>query len=261
MSIFAILIILILIAILYLLKRQDRQELKQTDEQLAFEIDLKRCKLNKLQYEIELAEESRAEIEEALKSQESYYNEQSQFLSQKLQKEKDNFQSAYQNMIYLQKKLYEDDKKKKEKTIKVDEAARNDIDVLLNFSKQLNNPQIIYKLIWSEYIQKPTGMMIQNTLLKKDVSGIYKITNINNNKVYIGKSVNVGERFIQHVKSALEIGTIAKNQLYLAMKEEGVWNFTFELVEECPKENLTEREKFYIQLFDSCNWGYNLREG
>jgi hypothetical protein len=36
-----------------------------------------------------------------------------------------------------------------------------------------------------------------------------------------------------------------------------VWNFTFQLLEECAKEDLNAREKFWINYFQSNEIGYN----
>ena len=59
----------------------------------------------------------------------------------------------------------------------IPETARTDIEYLLNaVALRLNNPNIIYKLIWSEYIQAPTNELLNNILPAKDCSGIYKIT-------------------------------------------------------------------------------------
>lgn len=45
------------------------------------------------------------------------------------------------------------------------------------------------------------------------------------------------------------------------MREKGLWNFRFELLEECPKDQLGEREKYYIEFFDSQSYGYNQVSG
>jgi hypothetical protein len=45
------------------------------------------------------------------------------------------------------------------------------------------------------------------------------------------------------------------------MREEGIWNFKFELIEECDKNLLGEREKYYIDFFKSQSWGYNVVGG
>ena len=41
------------------------------------------------------------------------------------------------------------------------------------------------------------------------------------------------------------------------MKAEGAHNFTFELLETCPAAQLNEKEKFYIDLYQSKDFGYN----
>lgn len=45
------------------------------------------------------------------------------------------------------------------------------------------------------------------------------------------------------------------------MEKDGVQNFTFELLEEVPKDKLTEREKYWINFYDSKSYGLNMREG
>lgn len=47
------------------------------------------------------------------------------------------------------------------------------------------------------------------------------------------------------------------------MREEGLWNFSFELLEECAKDQLGDREKYYIDFFQSNQpqFGYNVASG
>ena len=45
--------------------------------------------------------------------------------------------------------------------------------------------------------------------------------------------------------------------LYKNMQKDGVWNFSFELLEQCPRELLNEKEKFWINLYQSDKFGYN----
>ena len=51
------------------------------------------------------------------------------------------------------------------------------------------------------------------------------------------------------------------NKFYNAMKEQGIENFTFEILEDCAKEDLNEKEKFYIDLYQSCDYGFNSTKG
>ena len=41
------------------------------------------------------------------------------------------------------------------------------------------------------------------------------------------------------------------------MQEDGLWNFSFEVLEECPPALLNEKEKYYIELYQSKEFGYN----
>lgn len=91
--------------------------------------------------------------------------------------------------------------------------------------------------------------------------GIYKITNQINQKVYIGKSIRIERRWSQH-KS--EINNLQKqNHLYRAMRKYGIDNFLFEIIELCPNNNkiLSEREKYWIQYYNSYQTGYNETRG
>jgi len=59
----------------------------------------------------------------------------------------------------------------------------------------------------------------------------------------------------------LGIDTPASNKLYKAMIEDGLWNFSFEILEECPTAQLNEKEKYYIQLYKSYDYGFNNNRG
>ena len=74
-----------------------------------------------------------------------------------------------------------------------------------------------------------------------------------------GKSVDIANRWSEHIKSSLEIGTIAKNQLYTLMKEKGAENFTFELLEEVNKDKLLERESYWIKFYETDSYGLNMK--
>ena len=146
--------------------------------------------------------------------------------------------------------------------VQISLATREDIDFMLNYvSPRLKNPTIMSKLIWSEYFQKPTKDMLDYVLPSRDCAGIYKITNDETKEAYIGRSVSVRKRLTDHIKSALGIDTIADQHVHQVMREKGIWNFTFELIEECPREKLNEREKYYIEFFHTDQYGYNQKAG
>lgn len=93
---------------------------------------------------------------------------------------------------------------------------------------------------------------------------IYKITNIINNKIYIGKTEKtINKRMRDHINCSKRKRTYT-SYLYNAMNEYGVENFKIEVIEECfDKENLNKREKFWIKALNSRdpNIGYNIQEG
>ena len=88
---------------------------------------------------------------------------------------------------------------------------------------------------------------------------IYKIINDINDKVYIGKTqFSIEKRFNEHCKDAFRIKN-EKRPLYNAMQKYGIQYFHIELIEET--ENPEEREKYWIQQYDSFKNGYNATLG
>ena len=79
------------------------------------------------------------------------------------------------------------------------------------------------------------------------IIGVYKITNTVNGCFYIGSSLNVKHRMSVHrCKSMWK--QLPSNKMYQDMAEIGVEKFTFEIIEECDKSVLREREQYYIEL-------------
>lgn len=100
----------------------------------------------------------------------------------------------------------------------------------------------------------------------QNIIGIYKITNLINGKIYIGKSLNIKARIQAH-KSYYKTNAPSKNnkywhnKLYTAMREFGIDNFSFEVIEECKSEELDQKEIYWINYYDSYNNGYNMTLG
>jgi len=145
--------------------------------------------------------------------------------------------------------------------LNITEEAQNDIKILRNIKYQISNPRIIDMLIWQNFYQPIAKTKFPLILGSKTVTGIYKITNLIDNKCYIGQAVDIKTRWSEHCKCGLGIDTPKGNKLYQAMLKDELENFTFELVEECPQELLNEKERFYIELYNSCNFGYNTLKG
>lgn len=145
--------------------------------------------------------------------------------------------------------------------VKPTEEELDDIDVLNRIKPKLHQSRILCMLIWSTYYQKPMNTLCNNILGTSVKTGIYKITNQITKQCYIGQAVDIAARWKQHAKCGLGIDTPATNRLYKAMLEDGLHNFSFELLEECSKDLLNEKEKFFIGLYLSNKYGYNGNKG
>lgn len=136
-----------------------------------------------------------------------------------------------------------------------------DIVKLNSLKTTLHNPIILSKLIWSTYFQKQANELCNRVFGKETVCGIYKITNVKTKQCYIGQSVNCQDRIKSHIKCGLGIDAPATNKLYNSMQSEGVWNYAFELIEKCTKEELDKKEKWWIEMYQSREFGYNSTRG
>lgn len=86
--------------------------------------------------------------------------------------------------------------------------------------------------------------------------GIYQITNNLNKKQYIGQSIDIENRILSHFRT--------KDNCYIhqAIQKYGKENFSYKIIEICSKDELDEREKYYIKKYNTLRPnGYNLTEG
>lgn len=123
-----------------------------------------------------------------------------------------------------------------------------DIQLLKSMTSRLRHREIIPKLIWDSLISRPTNEMIKRVVGDK-VGGIYKITYVPTGESYIGKTVSFKDRWKNHIQTALGMEKAASSTLHTHMARNGVWNYSFEILEEVSKEKQSEREKFYIKLY------------
>lgn len=145
--------------------------------------------------------------------------------------------------------------------LKISDADIADIQKLENIKKTLNKPRVLSMLIWQTWFQKPLKALAANILGTSTVTGIYKITNIITGECYIGQAADVASRWSEHAKCGLGIDAPAGNKLYKAMQEYGLQSFSWELLEKCDRTELNEKERYYIGLYDSVNYGYNILKG
>lgn len=146
-------------------------------------------------------------------------------------------------------------------SLQLTDAQKKDIKALRSIEDLLSNAEAINKVIWSLYYENAYTDLIGrlNIGTGSSVCGIYKITNTENQMVYIGQSVNIANRWKQHIKRGIGADTPTQNKLYPAMKAIGPENFTFEVVEQCPRSKLDEREDYWQEFYKAKEFGYSIK--
>ena len=171
------------------------------------------------------------------------------------------WETQYNNLLQPLKRLQQQKMQHLFYTIQIPEQYQKDMQYLLTtVAPHVNHPDIISKLIWQQYV-KP---YLDDTFKRigiKDQPGIYKITYIQNNKCYVGKSTNVKKRIADHFKSVIGIQSIADQAVHHQIKNTGLWNWMIEVIGYFPKEELSEKQKFYIKQFQAVQYGFNKNSG
>lgn len=94
---------------------------------------------------------------------------------------------------------------------------------------------------------------------RERICGVYSITNMVNNKVYIGSSVDIYGRWSHH-KSHLNKNTHHNSYLQRAWNKYGEEKFEFKIIEKCSEDKCIETEQRWYEYYQSGNkkYGYNL---
>lgn len=176
-----------------------------------------------------------------------------------LQKQLEEQQTIYSIAVEQNRKDQENEEKH---LLSIPVSDQWEIQELNAVCSQIKNPLPLRKAIYDIYYKTPLATLV-NDLQVKGITGIYKITDMTNNKIYIGQSVDIAERWKQHLKRGCgaEVGTISGSKLYNAMMVNCLWNFKFEVLQECDKSELNKLEKHWINYFDSVEYGYNMKAG
>lgn len=140
--------------------------------------------------------------------------------------------------------------------VDLEEIAR-----LRSVAPYLRDKEPLNKVIYKCYYEKPYTDLVGRVFNGRKPSGIYKITNLQNGKCYIGQATNIPERWRQHIKRGVGADTPTQNKLYPAMLEIGVENFMFEVVEECKGTELTPKEKYWTDFYGAQTYGYVVKKG
>ena len=167
---------------------------------------------------------------------------------------------AKQNAIVEANKRAEEVKQKEQfYKLNLSEIDIEEIKKLRSIIPYLRSAEPINKVIWKVYYEKSYTDLIGRVIGQGIHTGIYKITNIENQKCYIGQAVNIADRWKQHIKRGVGAEAPTRNKLYPAMYELGPEQFTFEILEECDKSLLDSREDYWQEFYQAKEFSYSIK--
>ena len=135
----------------------------------------------------------------------------------------------------------------------------HEIELLRQVEPYLRDKEPLNKVIWKCYYEKPTTDLLGRVVGSGVHTGIYKITEIETSKCYVGQAANIADRWKQHIKRGVGAEAPTRNKLYPAMREIGPENFTFEIIEQCDRSLLDEREDYWQEYFKAKEFGYSIK--
>lgn len=171
------------------------------------------------------------------------------------------YKSKIEAIIEAQKRSQAEKDQKKFYSVVISDIDIIEIQKLREVGKTLRDQDLLNKIIWKAYYEKPTQMMCGRVVGSNTKTGVYRIVNQDNGMAYIGQAVDIATRFKQHIKRGLGAETPTRNKLYPAMFTTGVENFTFEILEECAPQKLNELERYWIDFYETQSYGYNVLKG
>ena len=143
--------------------------------------------------------------------------------------------------------------------IQLSAADLHEIELLREVEPYLRDKEPLNKVIWKCYYEKPTTDMIGRVVESGVQTGIYKLTEIETGKCYVGQAANIADRWKQHIKRGVGAETPTRNKLYPAMIAAGPENFTFEVIEICDRTALDAREDYWQDYFKAKEFGYSIK--
>ena len=230
------------------------------DQQIESELELSREKLKQNIAEITRLENDR--LEESLQKNREDFEAKSKKLTFQIENSKIELEALQRaRAVAIEDAKRQEEMKTQSEFYKLQISTEDldDIHELKQVEKKLSKKEVLNKLIYKVYFEKPYTDLIGRVIGKEVKTGIYKITNTLNQKVYVGQAVNIAERWKQHIKRALGAEPLTQNKLSPAMQKDGIWNFTFEVVEECEKSQLSEREQYWQKFFGAKEYGYSIK--
>ena len=232
------------------------EALLNAQEKLEQALEKESCNYQKAvdDFEAELAEikaESALQFSQEMQIKQEQLNQATQALQ--------DMQAKVAAAIEASKRQEEMESQQKFYRIQLSDIDLEEIEKLRAVEPYLRNKEALNKIIWKVFYEKPTTDLIGRVIGNTVQTGIYKITNIDNQKCYVGQAVNLGDRWKQHIKKGLGADPPTRNKLYPAMKSIGPENFTFEVIEICDRSLLDSREDYWQEYFKAKEFGYSIK--
>lgn len=244
--------------------RLGNEQLRNNEQAL---IDQERIVREKIEYERSIwlktiEEEQQATLLEAQKEfaeQFAANNQQKLAAARQLTEQVIQLKSTVASAVEIAKHKMEEESAAEFYKLQLPQESLDDIEALRSIESLLHNSEAINKVIWKMYYEKPYTDLIGRVGLTSTICGIYKITNIENQMTYVGQAVNIADRWKQHIKRGVGADVPTQNKLYPAMKKFGPENFTFEIIEKCPRDKLNEREDYWQEFYKAKEFGYSIK--
>ena len=193
----------------------------------------------------------------ALEFQQSIANQKQEFLD--LQLTLNDLKDKVATAVEAAKREEEKKTEKDFYRLILSETDLQEIQYLRQVEPFLRDKEALNKVIWKVYYEKPYTDLVGRVVGSSVKTGIYKITNMDNQMCYVGQAVNIADRWRQHIKRGIGAEAPTRNKLYPAMLSIGAHNFTFEIVEECDRSLLNEREDYWQDYFKAKEFGYSIK--
>lgn len=212
---------------------EDRLDAIREKERMAEEEIMKRFEMFKLQYDIE-----KQTIEQKLESLKSYEA----------------------SAIAARVRMYEEANKEKFYTLQLEASDVEEIDELVEVLPKLRNPLPLRKAIFDIYYRQAVRDLVNRVVGSQDrPTGIYKITLLETGECYVGQSVDIGSRWLQHIKKGFGVDDGGTSKLHQAMMKYGLQSFKFEVVEFTSEDLLNEKEKYWADYFKAKEFGFSIK--
>ena len=188
-------------------------------------------------------------------------NDELSGLQEQVESEKAKIEQLRRNQQSVTEAIMRNALENEQYSLSIDDVSKAEIKELYSVAYKYSRIRpIILKAVYDIYYAPEVKKLVSRIIGPNKITGIYKITSKVDGRVYVGKSVDISERWVTHFKRAAGVETETTNLLYPAMRSAGLENFTFEVLEEVKDSSiLGQREKYWQEFYDAKTHGLSVR--